>query len=122
MKKPSSIALALALAVALSTGGVLVPHRPPTHQAPGAYSDIFIVEDDSQRAAPAGEKAAVPTDIPQSVPENLKMSGPTSPDQGNQGDTNKRKPASDSLGPEHQIPSRVELDAGGQGPWTLAIG
>src|SRR6476661_7380922 len=67
MNKLSSTALGLTLAVALSTGGVLVKHpNPPAGQAPGAYSDILIVEDESPRAAPAGEKTAVPTDIPQS--------------------------------------------------------
>jgi hypothetical protein len=93
MNKSSFTALGLTLAVALSTGAVLVRHPSPAGQAPGAYSDILIVEDDSQRAAPAGEKAAVPTDAPQaSSPGSEKTSGATSEEEGSHGDTSKGIP------------------------------
>ena len=98
MNKLSSTALGLTLAVALSTGGVLVKHpNPPAGQAPGAYSDILIVEDESPRAAPAGEKTAVPTDIPQSGAESQKSGAErttsgTPSAQGAEGDKNKGTP------------------------------
>ena len=81
MNKSSSAALALALAVALSTGGVLVRHPSPKDQAPGANSDILIVEDDSQRVVSpqSGEKPVIPPDKPQaSTPKSDKLSGASS--------------------------------------------
>ena len=67
MNKNSSIALGLTMAVALTTGTVLVKHPPATgSKAPGAYSDIMIAADETKREAPAGEKAAVPTGVSQS--------------------------------------------------------
>ena len=94
MNKLSSPALGLTVAVALATGALLLKHPSPKGQAPGAYSDILIVEDNSQRAAPAGEKAAVPTDNPRSGVESQKSvgTGPNSSAQGSQGDTNKGNP------------------------------
>ena len=99
MNKLSSPALGLTVAVALATGALLLKHPSPKGQAPGAYSDILIVEDNSQRAAPAGEKAAVPTDNSQSGAESQesgsesqKMTGTNSSAQGSQGDTNKGNP------------------------------
>jgi hypothetical protein len=59
--KTNSIAVGLTLAVVLSTGSVLLKDPVPG-QAPGAYSDIVIVQ--NERQAPAGEKSAVPTDTP----------------------------------------------------------
>jgi len=63
MNKNFSTALGLTLAIALTTGGVLVKHPPATgDKAPGAYSDITIVQDDSKRVVPpqVGDKQAVP--------------------------------------------------------------
>ena len=94
MNKNPSIALGLTLAIALTTGTVLVIHPPATgNEAPGAYSDITIVEDETKREAQAGEKAAVPTDVPQSGGDSQKVTGTnTPPDQGSQGDMNKGNP------------------------------
>ena len=94
MNKNPSIALGLTLAIALTTGTVLVIHPPATgNKAPGAYSDITIVEDETKREAQAGEKAAVPTDVPQSGGDSQKVTGTnTPPDQGSQGDMNKGNP------------------------------
>ena len=57
MNKSTSIGVGLTLAVALSTGGVLVKRNFPPGLPPGAYSDILIVQDSTQREAPAGAKA-----------------------------------------------------------------
>ena len=89
MNKLSSPALGLTVAVALATGALLLKHQSPRGQAPGAYSDILIVEDDSLRA---GEKAPVPTDNPQSSAESQKMTGTNSSAQDSQGDMNKGNP------------------------------
>jgi hypothetical protein len=93
MNKNSSIAVGLTMAVALTTGAVLVKHPPATgSKAPGAYSDIMIAADETKREAPAGEKAAGPTD-PQSGADSQKVTGTnTPPDQGSQGDMNKGNP------------------------------
>ena len=48
MNKPTSTALGLPLAIALSAGGVLVEHPLYTDPAPRAYSDITIAEADNQ--------------------------------------------------------------------------
>jgi hypothetical protein len=91
MNKNSSIALRLTLAIALTTGTVLVKHPPATgNKAPGAYSDIMIAADETKREAQAGEKAAVPTDVQQSGGDSTGTSTP--PDQGSQGDMNKGNP------------------------------
>ena len=91
MNKNSSIALGLTLAIALTTGTVFVKHPPATgNKAPGAYSDIMIAADETKREAQAGEKAAVPTDVPQSGGDSPGTSTP--PDQGSQGDMNKGNP------------------------------
>jgi hypothetical protein len=50
MNKHPSTALALTVAVALTTGSLLVEHPSTTDQAPGAYSDITIAEADNHRA------------------------------------------------------------------------
>jgi hypothetical protein len=80
MNKNSSTALGLILAVALTTGSVLAEH-PSTigKKAPGAYSDIMIAADETKRESPAGEKAAVPTDVPQSGGESKKVTGTNPP-------------------------------------------
>ena len=52
MNKTSSTALGFTVAIALTTGSVLVEHPSATDQAPGAYSDITIVEADSQKVPP----------------------------------------------------------------------
>jgi hypothetical protein len=97
MNKSFSVACGLALAVALSTGGVLLKHPLPQGLAPGAYNDILIVENETQR--PAGEKSAVPTDIPsqkmtgtQAVPTERPQAGVES--EKMQGDINKGNPPS----------------------------
>jgi hypothetical protein len=94
MNKNSSIAVGLTMAVALTTGAVLVKHPPATgSKAPGAYSDIMIAADETKREAPAGEKAAGPTDVPQSGGDSQKVTGTnTPPEQGTQGDMNKGNP------------------------------
>jgi hypothetical protein len=80
MNKNPSLALGLTLAIALTTGTVLVKHPPATgHKAPGAYSDITIGEGETEREAPVGEKAAVPTDVPQSGGESQKVTGTNTP-------------------------------------------
>ena len=61
MNKNSSTAFGLMLAVALTTGTVLVKHPPATgNKAPGAYSDITIVQDDSERVVPPPSPDNVP--------------------------------------------------------------
>ena len=50
MNKFHSITPRMMLAVALSIGAVLVPHRSSTDQAPGAYSDIVIVQNGDHKA------------------------------------------------------------------------
>ena len=94
MNKNPSIALGLALAIALTTGIVLAEHPSTTgKKAPGAFSDITIAADEAKREAPAGEKAAVPTDVPQSGGDSQKVTGSnTHPYQGSQGDMNKGNP------------------------------
>ena len=47
MRRSSSAAVMLSLAVAFSTGAVLIRPPMPKGLAPGAYSDIVIVQDDS---------------------------------------------------------------------------
>ena len=49
MNKTSSTALGVTVAIALTTGSVLVEHQSTTHQAPGAHSDITIVKADGQK-------------------------------------------------------------------------
>jgi len=56
MRRSSSAALMLTIAVAFSTGAVLVRPPMPKGLAPGAYSDIVIVQDE------ANSKSARPTD------------------------------------------------------------
>jgi hypothetical protein len=89
----NSMTVGLTLAVVLSTGSVLLKHPIPG-QAPGAYSDIVVVENETQRQAPASEKSAVPTDTPsqkmtgtQSVPIERPQTGVES--EKMQGDSNK---------------------------------
>jgi hypothetical protein len=61
MNKNSSTALGLTLAIALTTGSVLVKHPPATgNKAPGAHSDITIVQDDSERVVPPPSPDSVP--------------------------------------------------------------
>jgi len=89
MKTSSVKALAITLALALSTGAVLLKHPLPKGLAPGAYSDIVITQDDT-RKAPAGEKSATPTDTP--APDSATMAAPASPDQGTKDSANKGNP------------------------------
>jgi len=60
----NSIVLGLTLAIALTTGTVLVKHPPANgNKAPGAYSDITIVQDDSERVVPPpGPENVAPSD------------------------------------------------------------
>ena len=58
MNKHSSTALGLTVAIALTTGSVLVEQPSNTNQARGAYSDITIAEADNQKIPP--EEAATP--------------------------------------------------------------
>jgi hypothetical protein len=88
-KMNKSILSAMALTVALSTGGLLLQHPVSRNLAPGAYADILIVEDSTPRDAPAGEKSAVPTDVQQSGASGRKMTGD---DEGSRGDANKGNP------------------------------
>ena len=61
MKKPTSVALGLTMAIALSAGGVLAEHPLYTDPAPGAYSDITIAEADNQKVPPeSADKTAKP--------------------------------------------------------------
>ena len=52
MNKHSSTALGLTVAIALTTGSVLVEQPSNTDQARGAYSDITIAEADNQKNPP----------------------------------------------------------------------
>ena len=52
MNKPTSTALGLTVAIALSAAGVLVEHPLYTDPAPGAFSDIMIAEADNQKVPP----------------------------------------------------------------------
>ena len=62
MNKNSTTALGLTLAIALTTGTILVKHPPASgNKAPGAYSDITIVLDDS---------APDPDDVPGIAPND----------------------------------------------------
>ena len=67
MSKQSSTALGLTVAIALTTGSVLV-EPSNTDQAPGAYSDITIAEADNQKIPP--EEAAPPPPPQVVVPAN----------------------------------------------------
>jgi hypothetical protein len=61
MNKNPFTALGLTLAIALTTGTVLVKHPPATgNKAPGAYSDITIVQNDSERVLPSPSPDNVP--------------------------------------------------------------
>ena len=64
MNKHSSTALGLTVAIALTTGSVLVEQPSNTDQARGAYSDITIAEADNQKIPPEDKTAAPP---PQTV-------------------------------------------------------
>jgi len=92
MNKSNLSALALSVAVALSSGGLLLQHPVSRDLAPGAYADILIVEDTTPRDAAAGEKSAVPTDVQQSGASGRKMTG----DEGSRGDANKGNPPRNS--------------------------
>ena len=59
MSKHSSSALGLTVAIALTTGGVLVEHPANPNEAPGAYSDITIAADNQN--VPPVDKAGNPT-------------------------------------------------------------
>jgi hypothetical protein len=92
MNKNSSTALGLTLAIALTTGTVLVKHPPATgNKAPGAYSDITIVQDDSERVVPPPSPDNVPGVAPSDatvprpvvmipVPEKKNTGDPDTPD------------------------------------------
>jgi hypothetical protein len=61
MNREPCIALGLTLAIALTTGTILVKHPPAMgNKAPGAYSDITIVQDDSERVVPPPSPDNVP--------------------------------------------------------------
>ena len=55
MNKHSSTALGLTVAIALTTGSVLVEQPSNTDQARGAYSDITIAEADNQKNSTRGQ-------------------------------------------------------------------
>ena len=59
MSKHSSSALGLTVAIALTTGGILVEHPANPNEAPGAYSDITIAADNQN--VPPVDKAGNPT-------------------------------------------------------------
>ena len=78
MSKHSSSALGLTVAIALTTGGILVEHPANPNEAPGPYSDITIAADDQKVPAvdetgnPTPPQAATPTspstaDVPPAV-------------------------------------------------------
>jgi hypothetical protein len=92
MKKSSSSALGLTVAIALSAGGVLTEHPLYTDPAPGAYSDITIAEADNQKTpSQAGGEPAIAPDKPQlSTSKGDKTPGPKTEEAlGGQGEQNK---------------------------------
>jgi hypothetical protein len=61
MRRSTSTALGLALALTLSTGSILVKHPSPKDKAPGGYSDITIAADDNQPVVPPQSDDKQPT-------------------------------------------------------------
>jgi hypothetical protein len=73
MNNNSTTVLVLTLAIALTTGTILVKH--PTaigNKAPGAYSDITIVQDDSEQVVPPPSPDNVPGTSPASPVKRLR--------------------------------------------------
>ena len=91
MNRNSPTPLGLILAIALTTGSVLAEH-PSTigKKAPGAYSDIMIVQDDTERVVPppspdnmpgvAPNTATVPPAVVIMPPPEKKNTGALDPD------------------------------------------
>jgi hypothetical protein len=75
MNKNPSIGLGLTLAIALTTGTILVKPPPVTsNKAPGAYSDITIVQTDSERVVPPPSSDNAPGLRPMMQPSPRRLS------------------------------------------------